>query len=310
VPRREKSLLARAFARQQFVVVAEVDAPRGVRLDAPVALARRMRALGATAVNVPSYPQSGARSGALPLAVLIEQAQVETLLHYTCRDRSLLGMQADLVGAHALGLRNLLLTTGAPVQQGGYADAASTVEVDAIGLLNMISRLNHGLDIAGQPIGAPTAFHAGATVNPFAANPEAEWQRLAHKVDAGAEFLVTPPVLDLEAFDAALPALRATGLPILAGVAALDGLRHVEFLASEVVGVRVADASLARLRRAADEAAEALRITLEIVQGLRGHVAGIQITGFHGSPAAVERLLASLGALLEETGPMREAQHG
>jgi methionine synthase I (cobalamin-dependent)/5,10-methylenetetrahydrofolate reductase len=295
VARREKSALARAFADGEFVFVAEIATPRGLDLSATVAQARRFRDLGAVAVNVPDYPRSGARASALALSVLTEkQGPVETLLHYCARDRPLLGMQSELVGAHAMGLRNILLTTGSPAQQGAYADATSVFDVDAIGLTNMAVSLNHGVDTGGQSIGEPTRFHIGVAVNPFTPNLEAEWRRLDHKVEAGAEFLVTPVILDVDAFGAVAGRLRETKLPILAGVVALDSLRQAEFMASEVVGVRVAESILERLRRAADQAAEGLAITREIIERLRGRVQGIHITSLHGSPAAAERLLSTL----------------
>jgi homocysteine S-methyltransferase len=290
IRRGEKSALALALEEGRFVVVAEVAAPRGLDLTATVAGARRLRDLGAVAVNIPDYPQSGARASALALSALIEHGQVETVLQYTCRDRTLLGMQSDLVGAHAMGVRNVLLTTGSPVPVGTYADATSVFEVDAIGLINMVTRLNHGQDIAGQPIGSPTRFHVGAAVNPFAADIVSEWRRLQFKVSAGAEFVVTPPILDLEGFEAVLGPLRQSGVPVLAGVAALEGLRHAEFLASEVVG-----SLLERLRAAKDETAEAMRITLELASRLKGLVQGLQITSFHGSPLTAERVLTALG---------------
>ncbi len=148
--------------------------------------------------SVPDYPKSGARASALATSILLEQqGGVETLLHYCCRDRNLIGMQSDLVGAHAMGLRNVLLTTGNPAPQATYADATSVFDVDAIGLTNMVTRLNHGLDIGGQPIGSPTRFHIGVAFNPFSPSPDAEWRRLMYKVEAGAEFIVTPPLFDL-----------------------------------------------------------------------------------------------------------------
>jgi len=311
VDRREKSKIARAFADREFAIVAEVSAPRGLDLASAVRRARLFQDLGALAVNVPDYPKSGARASALALAALIEQqARVQTLLHYSCRDRNLIGMQSDLVGAHELGLRDVVLTTGNPAPQGTYADATSVFDVDAIGLVNMVARLNRGLDIGGQSIGTPTQFHIGVAVNPFAPNADSEWRRLAHKIEAGAEFLVTPPVLDLNAFDAELPRLQATGLPILAGVAALEGVRHVEFLASEVVGVRVGDALLDRLRRAVDPAAEALAVTVEIARALRDRVHGIQITSVHGSPETTERLLMELQTAGVRPDVGRAASHG
>jgi homocysteine S-methyltransferase len=217
-----------------------------------------------------------------------------------------------------MGLRNVLLTTGNPAPQATYADATSVFDVDAIGLTNMVVRLNNGQDIAGQPLGAPTRFHVGVAVNPFAPNPEAEWRRLGHKVEAGAEFIVTPPILDLAAFDEIHPRLAATGLPVIAGVAALEGVRHAEFLASEVVGVRVGEALLDRLRHAGDEAAEALAITTEIAKALAERVQGLQITTVHGSPQTAERLLAQIMQRVPRVastrqgvaGPATKARHG
>jgi homocysteine S-methyltransferase len=297
VSRRDKSGLARALADGEFVVVVEVSAPRGLALADTVAQAQRYQALGAAAVNVPDYPRSGARASPLALALLAEQGRVETVLHYSCRDRNLIGMQSDLVGAHAVGLRNVLLTTGTPAPQGAYADATAVYEVDAIGLANMVTRLNQGLDVGGRAFGEPTRFHIGVAVNPFGPDPEAEWRRLDHKVGAGAEFLLTPPIFDLEAFDAVLDRLRLPGLPILAGIAALEGVRHAEFLASEVVGVRMPDAVLRRLRESPDEAQEAMNVTLELAQALRQRVEGLQITVLHGSARTAERLLSELGRL-------------
>jgi methionine synthase I (cobalamin-dependent)/5,10-methylenetetrahydrofolate reductase len=294
VARREKSVLARALSDDEQVIIVEVASPRGLDLEAPVAQAQRFGSRGALAVNIPDYPRSGARASALTLSLLVERGGVETLLHYACRDRTLIGMQSDLLGAHALGVRNVLLTTGTPASRGIYPDATSVFDVDAIGLVNMVVRLNQGLDIGGQPLGAPTAFHIGVGVNPFSPDSDAEWRRLAHKVESGAEFLVTPPIFDLEAFDALLPRLRATGLPILAGVAALDGLRHAEFLASEVPGVRVPAAMLDRLRQSYDEGTEASVLSFEIADWLRGRVQGLQVTTFHGTPATAERLLEAL----------------
>jgi homocysteine S-methyltransferase len=203
-------------------------------------------------------------------------------------------MHSDLLGAHAMGVRNVLLTTGEPPRQGSVA--GSVFDVDAIGLVNMVAQLNRGLDIGGQSIGAPTRFHVGVAVNPFSTTPDREWKRLEYKVEAGAEYLMTPPVLDLDALDRVLDRLRATALPVLAGVVALESVRQAEFLASEVPGIQMPERVLARLRSAADERAEGLAITREIVDGLRTRVQGIHVTGLHGSPAATERWLESVSA--------------
>ena len=295
IARADKSRLARALSEGRHVTIAEVSSPRGLDASTTVAAAQRFRSLGALAVNVPDYPRSGARASALTVALLIEQGQVETVLHYACRDRTLVEMQADLVGAHAMGVRNVLATTGASTRVGSYQDASSTFEVDAVGLITLLARLNGGLDIGGQPIGAAASFHIGAAVNPFAADLDVEWRRLELKIDAGAEFLVTPPVFDVEAFEAVLPRLRATGLPVIAGLAALEGARHAEFLASEVAGVRIPEKTMRQLLAAEDQAAEALEISVATAARLGHMVQGLQVMALHASPITVERLLAALG---------------
>jgi homocysteine S-methyltransferase len=248
-------------------------------------------------VSVSDYPRSGPRVSALMVALLVEHGQVEPVLHYACRDRTLIQMQADLIGAHAMGVRNVLATTGVPTRVGSYQETSSTFEVDAIGLITLLSRLNEGLDIAGESIGAAAAFHIGAVVNPFAPDPDREWRRLDQKIEAGAEFLVTPPVFDIDAFETALPRLTATGRPLIASLAALDGARHAEFLAGEVAGVRVPDHILARLARSADDASEAHEITVAIAARLRENVQGLQVTAVHASPRSAERLFEALGEL-------------
>jgi homocysteine S-methyltransferase len=281
-------------------------APRGLHLESAVAQARRFCDLGAVAVNVPDYPRAGARATALALASELERHGIEPLLHYTCRDRTLAGMQSGLVTAHVMGIRNLLATTGSPSRSGNFPDATSVFEVDAVGLINMTSRLNQGLDVAGEALGDATRFHVGAAVNPFAEDPDVEWQRLDRKIAAGAEFIMTPPVLDPEAFEPVLERLKRTGLPILAGVATLESARHAELLSSEVVGVRASEAILDRLRRTADPSAEAAAVTAEIIAWLRGRVQGLVLTWLHGSAATAERWVTDAGA---DSG-VRPAFHG
>lgn len=287
----EKSALGRALADGTFAVIAEVSAPRGLNLDATLEQARRFRDLGALAVNVPDYPRSGARVSAVALAGMLEQHGVDALLHCTCRDRTLTAIQSDLAAAHIMGVRNVLATTGSPSRSADYPDQSSHFDVDAVGLMHVLSRLNAGLDVAGEPLGEATRFLVGATVNPFAADPEAEWRRLDQKIEAGAEFIVTPPVLDMEAFEPVLDRLRATGRPVLAGVAALENARHAELLSSEVVGARASDVMLDRLRTASDPALEAAMVTAEIITWLRSRVQGLVISWLHGTAGTVERAL-------------------
>ena len=193
---------ARRLRAATFVLGVELLPPRGFESEPAIQRARELKRYGVDVVNIPDGLRSGARLSALALALLVEQqAGIETVLHYACRDRNLLGIQSDLLGAHAIGLRNLLLITGDPGRVGDYPDATAVFDVDSIGLTNLVTRLNHGGDIGGQPIGAPTAFHIGVSVNPAASNMDEEFRRFDYKVEAGAEFVVTRPVFDLRGFE-------------------------------------------------------------------------------------------------------------
>jgi len=282
VPREKKSRLAHAMSRGTFVVAVELLPPRGYRADAAVEHARQLKIRGVDVVNIPDGQRAGARVSALSLAVLIEQqAGIETLLHYACRDRNLVGIQSDLLGAHAMGLRNLMLITGDPGRVGDYPDATVVFDVDSIGLTNVVARLNRGCDVGGQSIGAPTGFHIGVSVNPVASNIDEELRRFEYKVEAGAEFVVTRPIFDVAAFESFLKRIESARLPIVAGVFPFESARNAEFMANEVPGVRVPDSLIERMRNAADaEAAarEGVEIAREIASRLRGAVQGIQVS--------------------------------
>ena len=300
VATRDKSALGRALADGEFVVIAEVKAPRGIDLSGVLARATRLRDLGATAVSVPDYPKAGARVSALALSVLIQQRvdRIETLLHYTCRDRVLGTMQSELLGAHAMGLRNVLIVTGDPAAQAAYPDATSVFDVDAIGAANLVARLNQGRDTGAQPIGAQTRFLVGVAMNPSAPDPDTEWRRLEYKAQAGAEFLVTPPIFDAGVIAAVAPRLAAVGLPVVAGIVVLESVRQAEYLASEVPAVALPVDVIERMRRAADPAAEGVEIARETMAALRPYVQGVQIGSPHGSPEAIDRVLPGAVDLL------------
>jgi methionine synthase / methylenetetrahydrofolate reductase (NADH) len=282
VAREQKSRLANAMARGKFIVAVELLPPRGYQTEQVVERARRLKIDNVDVVSIPDGQRAGARISALSLAVLIEQqAGIETLLHYACRDRNLLGIQSDLLGAHAMGVRNLMLVTGDPGRVGDYPDATAVFDVDSIGLTNVVSRLNHGCDVGGQPIGAPTGFHIGVSINPAASNLEEELRRFAYKVEAGAEYVVTRPVFDLGGFEAILKHIESARLPVVAGVFPFESARNAEFMANEVPGVRVPDALLDRMRRAdGQEAAaeEGIAIAREIAANLRQAVQGVLVS--------------------------------
>jgi methionine synthase I (cobalamin-dependent)/5,10-methylenetetrahydrofolate reductase len=291
VPRTDKSRMAHALARGTFVLAAELPPPVGYDAASAIACAQRLKIRGVDVVTISDGPRGGARMSALSLAVLVQQqAGIEPVLQYACRDRYLLGMQSDLLGAHAIGLRNLLIFTGDPRKSGDYSDATVVFDVDSIGLTNAVSRLNRGCDVGGQPIGAPTAFHVGVIANAGAPGLDEEVRRFEYKAEAGAEFAVTPPVYDLDAFDQFRRRTAHVPVPIIAAVRPFDSLLHAEYLANEVPNIRVPEALLARMRRAEGPDAaveEGIAIARELARQLRARAQGLQIGGPMTSVLAV-----------------------
>jgi methionine synthase I (cobalamin-dependent)/5,10-methylenetetrahydrofolate reductase len=298
VAREEKSRLAHALARGKFAVLVELEPPRGFRCDHVLEQARLLKIYGVDAVLIPEAVGGAARMSALAVAVLVEQqAGLETVLQYACRNRVLLGMQTDLLGAHALGVRNVLLVTGEPRRVGDYPDASGVFDVDSIGLTNAVARLNRGLDIGGRPMGSTTAFHIGVAANPSAVDLEYELRRLAYKVEAGAEFAVTPPVYDLRVLDTFLRRIEAFRIPVIAGVRPFISLRDAEFLANEIPGLAVPPELVERMRRLdTPEAAlrEGVSIARELATALASRVQGLQLVPPGGNLAPVLQVLESL----------------
>jgi homocysteine S-methyltransferase len=287
IPREKKSRLAHAMVRGRFIVAVELRPPHGHQAESVIERARMLKIRGVDVINIPDGHATGARLSALSLAVLIEQqAGVETLLHYACRDRNLLGIQSDLLGAHAMGLRNLLLITGDPSRVGDYPDATAVFDVDSIGLTNVVAHLNRGYDVGGQSIGVPTAYFAGVSVNPAAPDLDQELRRFEYKVEAGAEFVVTRPVFDVRSFEPFLRRIESAKLPVVAGVVPFESARNAEFFANELPGVRVPEELLDRMRRAnGPEAAagEGIAIAREIAVELRKMVQGLHVSSASGN---------------------------
>jgi homocysteine S-methyltransferase len=294
----EKSRMANALARGVFVVSVELVPPRGYRAEALVEQARQLRIHGVDLVSVPDGPRATGRMSALAAALTVQQqAGVEPILHYACRDRNLLGMQSDLLGAHSMGVRNLLIVTGDPPRIGDYPDATAVFDVDSIGLANVVATLNRGLDIGRQSIGQPTGFHIGVAANPSALNIDEEIRRFQFKVEAGAEFAITQPVFDPQELESFLDRVARFRIPVVAGVMPLESLRHAEFMANEVPGVRVPERVVERIRRAdaaGTAGAEGIAIAREIVAAVRPMVQGIQISTAAG---AVESALLVMEAV-------------
>ncbi|MGI8671222.1 MAG: bifunctional homocysteine S-methyltransferase/methylenetetrahydrofolate reductase [Luteitalea sp.] len=300
VPVESRSRLANALRRRQFVTGIALVPPPGFGHDAVVEQARQARIRGLDVVLVGDGSGSRARMSALATAVTVEQSVgVETILQYCCRDHSLHAMQADLLGAHALGLRNLLLVTGRPLRRSEYPDVTAVFDVDSIGLTNVAARFNRGEDVGGQPIGSPTAFHIGVAANPTAVMPDRELSRYTYKVEAGAEFVVVGPIYDVAALEQFLDVTRAQRVPVLATVKAFDSARQAEQLANEEPGVSVPDALVRRMLDADRDgrvAAESLAIARELVVAIQPLVAGLIVAAAGGRVDAALDVLAALGA--------------
>jgi methionine synthase / methylenetetrahydrofolate reductase(NADPH) len=289
-PLAERSEWGRRIANGELVTTVEIVPPKGITPAKMLAGVRLLKRAGVNAVNVPDGPRAQMRMGVLPTATLVEQrAGIETVVHYCCRDRNLLGMLSDLLGAHALGLRNLLLITGDPPKMGPYPEATAVFDIDAIGLTNLVSRLNRGMDPGGNPIGEPTSFTIGVGVNPGAADLEYELKRFYWKVEAGAEYAITQPVFDPDQLLRFIDEIRARDMwiPIVAGIWPLVSARNAEFMANEVPGVVVPHAVVARMQRASAKSKEAgleegITIAREMFERVRDSVQGIQVSAPFG----------------------------
>jgi homocysteine S-methyltransferase len=289
VPLAERSNWGHKIANGEFVTSVEVLPPKGCDAEKTLETIRLLKEVGVDAVNIPDGPRAQTRMSAQATSVLVEQRiGIEAVLHYCCRDRNLLGMMSDLLGAAALGLHNLLLITGDPPKMGPYPDATAVFDIDAIGLTNMVNKLNHGLDLGNNPIGCPTAFTIGVGVNPGAVNLEEEIRRFEWKVEAGAEYAITQPVFDTQQLRDFLKKIEHVRIPIVAGIWPLVSFRNAEFLHNEVPGVRVTPEILERMRTASDKSKEAARdegiaIARESLLEVRDLIQGVQVSAPFGN---------------------------
>lgn len=251
IPFAERSRFARKLADGRFAVSVEVSPPRGTETAKVIEGARLLRAAGVDAVNIPDGPRASARVAPMALGILLgREVGIEVLLHYCCRDRNLLGMQSDLLGAHVLGLRNLIIITGDPPKLGDYPHATAVYDVDSIGLTRIVRRLNQGLDLVGKPLGPPTSFVTGVGVNPAAPNLDEEIRRFRLKIEAGAECAFTQPVFDTGRLREFLDRTDDAKIPILVGILPLTSFRNAEFYHNEVPGMSIPEEIRERMRQA------------------------------------------------------------
>jgi methionine synthase / methylenetetrahydrofolate reductase(NADPH) len=314
VPLVERSAWGRKLAAGELLTTVEIVPPKGITPDRMLAGVRMLKRAGVDGVNVPDGPRAQMRMGVLPTAVLVEQiVGIEAVVHYCCRDRNLLGMLSDLLGAHALGLRNLLIITGDPPKMGPYPEATAVFDIDSIGLTNLVKRLNHGMDPGGNAIGEPTSFTIGVGANPGATDLEHELNRFYWKVEAGAEYAITQPVFDAEQLLRFIEELRTRGIwiPIVAGIWPLVSARNAEFLANEVPGVNVPQPVIERMRAASARSkehalAEGIAIAREMFEQVRPHVQGLQVSAPFGKVAFALQVFDGIegidASVAEDTG--------
>ena len=281
----EKSKVGAKLAAGEFVSFVEILPPRGVDASREIAGAKLCADHGIDAINVPDGPRASARMSAQVTCQLIqEQAGIEAVNHFCCRDRNILGIQSELLGAHSLGVRNLICITGDPPRMGAYPDATAVFDVDAIGLVNIVNNLNHGLDIGGNPMGSQTALLIGVGANPGALNMDEEIRRFEWKVEAGAEYVVTQPVFDLDLLEAFLKRIEHVKIPVICGIWPLTSYRNAEFMVNEL-RVPVPEMFMERMRRVdnAEKAREeGVAIAREMVSRVCGMVQGVQLSAPFG----------------------------
>jgi methionine synthase / methylenetetrahydrofolate reductase (NADH) len=299
VPVAAKSQLGAKLAAKKFVAFVEILPPRGVDASKEIEGARLCAAHGIDCINVPDGPRASARLSAPVTCQLIQQhANIEAVLHFCCRDRNTLAIQSELLGAHTVGIRNLICITGDPPRMGTYPDATAVFDVDAIGLTHIVNNLNQGLDLGGNPIGSQTALLIGVGANPGALSLDEEIRRLEWKAEAGAEYIVTQPVFDLGLLEQFLKRTERLRLPVICGIWPLTSFRNAEFMVHEL-RVPVPDQFLERMRRAdnAEKAREqGVAIAREMVQHARHMVDGVQLSAPFGHYAMAIQVAEAIGS--------------
>jgi homocysteine S-methyltransferase len=296
-PLRERSRIGSLIADGTFVTLVEIVTPKGIDCTKEIEGARLLAGLGVHAINVPDSPRASARMSAQSLCIQIQQhTNIETVLHYTCRDRNILSIQSDLLGASSIGLHNILCLTGDPPKLGNYPDATAVFDVDSIGLVNIVRRLNHGLDIGANAIGAGTNFTIGVAANPGVPDIQNEIRRFAYKVEAGGEYAITQPVFDLKLLESFLRRIEGFRIPVIAGIWPLTSLRNAEFMKNDL---RVSMPEEIMLRMAQCTTPDSARregvlIAQEMLEAVRPMVQGVQVSAPFGRYALAAEVIASV----------------
>ncbi len=298
VPLAEKSKLGAKLAAGKFVAMVEILPPRGLDASREIAGAKLCAEHGIDCINVPDGPRASARVSAQVTCQLFQQqAGIEAVNHFCCRDRNILGIQSELLGAQTVGIRNLICITGDPPRMGMYPEATAVFDIDSIGLVNIVKNLNRGLDIGGNPLGSQTALVIGVGADPGALNPDEELRRFEWKVQAGAEYVVTQPVFDLDLLERFLKRVEHVKIPVICGIWPLSSFRNAEFMVNEL-RVRVPAEFMDRMRHAdTPERArqEGVKIAREMVKRVRPMVQGVQLSAPFGRYELAIEVASAIG---------------
>jgi len=296
-PLADRSRFGSLLAAKTFLTLVDIAPPKGIDCSSEVEGAAFLANLGVHAIIVGNTPRASARMSAQSLCIQIQQhTGIETILHYTCRDRNLLSIQSDLLGASSIGLRNILCLTGDPPRLGNYPDATQVFDVDSIGLVNIVTGLNRGLDIGSNAIGASTNFTVGVAANPGAPDIENELSRFRYKVEAGAEYAITQPVFDPRLLESFLERIKDHRIPIIAGIWPLTNLRNAEFMKNDL-RVSMPEETMLRMAQAdTPEAAsqEGIKIAQEMLEAVRPYVQGVQVSAPFGRYVAAAEVIGSV----------------
>jgi homocysteine S-methyltransferase len=282
VPISQRSNLGKKLAAGEFITSVEITPPRGCDPKRVLKSTQKLKESGVDAINIPDGPRALTRMSAQHLSILIkQQVGIEPVLHYTCRDRNLLGMMSDMLGLDAVGIKNLLIITGDPPKMGDFPDATAVFDVDSVGLTHMVNNLNHGIDLGGNQVGCPTSYLIGVGVNPCAIDMATELRRFQWKVSAGADFAITQPVFDVRKLMEFLNKIKHLNIPIIAGVWPLISLRNAEFMNNEVPGISVPNEIMERMRQAKSKEKalqQGIDIAREMIRHIKDHIQGVQVS--------------------------------
>jgi homocysteine S-methyltransferase len=298
VPLKERSKLGKKIANGEMITSVEITPPRGIDLDSTLEKAQLCAEIGIDCINLPDGPRASSRISPMVTAVKIqEHANIETILHYCCRDRNLIGMQSDMLGASAIGLHNILVITGDPPKVGKYPDATGVFDMDSVGFTGVVRNLNHGIDIGGNGFSPPVYLTIGVGANPVAAEPEREIERFKLKVQAGAEYAITQPIFDPQMLEKFLESVQDYKIPIIAGIWPFASYKNAEFMANEVPGVVVPKQLLEKMSNAKTKEQGrilGIEIARDIMQKIEPYVQGYAVSAPFGN---VRTALAALGKL-------------